>query len=243
MLTNTSRGDVMLVSYRGRISAEGPPACPGADRHPRQEGAIGVPVPANDGALARLWARAAVGCFKVFGAGERGAVRGRQMLRDRMSARRRRVSAGTEIRRRFPLLACFGLAVAVALAGCGGAAHRPAAQAPAPTATRTQPGAADWYCLSAGERREMFVLRGPAPTAWRPWPSGPGTLPWSLLTRFPVRCASGGPTRVRLPPLASGSSPSTSTDTAPARPVTATTRARSPPRHGGHARTVPGRSS
>lgn len=74
MLTDTSRGDVMLVSYRRRISAEGPP---GADRHPRQEGAIGMPVPAIDGALARLRARTAVGCFKVFGAGERGAVRGR----------------------------------------------------------------------------------------------------------------------------------------------------------------------
>lgn len=34
MLTDRFCGDVMLVSYRGRIPAEGPPACPGADRHP-----------------------------------------------------------------------------------------------------------------------------------------------------------------------------------------------------------------
>jgi pimeloyl-ACP methyl ester carboxylesterase len=65
------------------------------------------------------------------------------------------------------------------LAGCGGDAHHPAAPssatrpsasaaaAPAPSATatsaaaRTSVGEADWYCLSAPERRAMFLLRGP----------------------------------------------------------------------------------
>ena len=67
----------------------------------------------------------------------------------------------------------LGLAAAVTLTGCGGGAHHPAAAtqsaAPTPTtapvtapaATRASVGAADWGCLSARERREMFVLHGP----------------------------------------------------------------------------------
>ena len=63
------------------------------------------------------------------------------------------------------------------LAGCGGAARHPApakqsaaptpvavptsVTAPAPAATRTPFGEADWGCLSTHERREMFVLPGP----------------------------------------------------------------------------------
>jgi predicted alpha/beta-hydrolase family hydrolase len=73
------------------------------------------------------------------------------------------------------LPASLGLAAAITLAGCGGDAHHPVAPspatrpsataAPAPSATATLPrnsvGAADWYCLSAPERRAMFVLYGP----------------------------------------------------------------------------------
>jgi pimeloyl-ACP methyl ester carboxylesterase len=73
------------------------------------------------------------------------------------------------------LPASFGPAAAMALAGCGGTAHHPAAPSPAtrpsaaaapsvtatPAVTRTSIGAADWYCLSAPERRAMFLLRGP----------------------------------------------------------------------------------
>jgi pimeloyl-ACP methyl ester carboxylesterase len=67
----------------------------------------------------------------------------------------------------------LGLAAAVTLAGCGGGTHHPAAAkqsaaatptvAPvtAPTATQASVGAADWGCLSARERREMFILHGP----------------------------------------------------------------------------------
>jgi pimeloyl-ACP methyl ester carboxylesterase len=69
--------------------------------------------------------------------------------------------------------ACLGLAVAAALAGCGTApvqhADRAPVTAPAasaapavtPDAAPTAFGAADWYCLSARERRAMFVLHGP----------------------------------------------------------------------------------
>jgi pimeloyl-ACP methyl ester carboxylesterase len=65
----------------------------------------------------------------------------------------------------------LSLAAAAVVAGCGAPAHRPAATrsppAPAPvaaatpTAPRDSVGAADWYCLSAPERRAMFLLRGP----------------------------------------------------------------------------------
>jgi pimeloyl-ACP methyl ester carboxylesterase len=73
-----------------------------------------------------------------------------------------------------PSSAGLGLAAAIALAACGGAHHAVAAKpsaaptpaapvaAPTPTATRTLVGAADWGCLNARERREMFVLHGPA---------------------------------------------------------------------------------
>jgi pimeloyl-ACP methyl ester carboxylesterase len=67
--------------------------------------------------------------------------------------------------------AWLSLAAVAAVAGCGGPAHHPAAtRSPAapvptaaatPTATRASLGAADWYCLSASERRAMFPLRGP----------------------------------------------------------------------------------
>jgi pimeloyl-ACP methyl ester carboxylesterase len=75
------------------------------------------------------------------------------------------------------LSASLGLAAAIALAGCAGDAHHPAASSPAarpsaaaapapsatatPSVTRTSVGAADWYCLSASERRAMFLLHGP----------------------------------------------------------------------------------
>lgn len=66
--------------------------------------------------------------------------------------------------------ACFGLAAAAALAGCGTTPGRHAARPPVtapsapavvPDATPTAAGEADWYCLSARERRKMFVLHGP----------------------------------------------------------------------------------
>jgi pimeloyl-ACP methyl ester carboxylesterase len=59
--------------------------------------------------------------------------------------------------------ACLTLVAAVTLAGCStptGHQTVPASVA-IPTATRTSFGAADWYCLSARERGEMFVLDGP----------------------------------------------------------------------------------
>jgi pimeloyl-ACP methyl ester carboxylesterase len=66
--------------------------------------------------------------------------------------------------------AWLSLAAAAMVAGCA-PAHQPAATrspaAPAPvaaatpTAARASVGAADWYCLSAPERRAMFLLRGP----------------------------------------------------------------------------------
>jgi predicted alpha/beta-hydrolase family hydrolase len=77
------------------------------------------------------------------------------------------------------LPASLGLAAAMTLAGCGGDANHPAAPspaarpssssaaAPAPSATATPAvtqnsiGEADWYCLSARERRAMFLLHGP----------------------------------------------------------------------------------
>ena len=81
--------------------------------------------------------------------------------------------------RGWPMLpAGLGLAAAMALAGCGGDARQPAASlptpsrssvsAPAPSAPatpavrRNSVGAADRYCLSAPERRAMFLLHGPA---------------------------------------------------------------------------------
>jgi pimeloyl-ACP methyl ester carboxylesterase len=69
--------------------------------------------------------------------------------------------------------ACLTLTAAVTLAGCGAAAHHPPASAhatgrpataPTPAATRTPFGAADWACLDARERREVFVLYGPGHT-------------------------------------------------------------------------------
>jgi len=66
-----------------------------------------------------------------------------------------------------PGLASVGLAAAVTLAGCGGSAQHPATAKPSPAptatpiATRPPVGAADWGCLSARERREMFILHGP----------------------------------------------------------------------------------
>ena len=79
------------------------------------------------------------------------------------------------IRGWLPSSAGLGLAVVVTLAGCGGGAHHPAASPPVtrpsaapmpaaaatPAPARTQVGAVDWGCLSARERREMFVLHGP----------------------------------------------------------------------------------
>jgi pimeloyl-ACP methyl ester carboxylesterase len=79
------------------------------------------------------------------------------------------------------LPASLGLAAAMALAGCGGDGHQPAASLPTPgwssvsapapsaaatpavtpTVTRNSVGAADWYCLSSPERRAMFLLPGP----------------------------------------------------------------------------------
>jgi len=80
------------------------------------------------------------------------------------------------------LPASLGLAAAMALAGCAGGAHHAAAPSPAapspaattsaatapappvtatPAVTQTSVGAADWYCLSAPERRAMFLLHGP----------------------------------------------------------------------------------
>ena len=74
------------------------------------------------------------------------------------------------------LPASLGLAAAMTLAGCAGAAHHPAAPSPAtkpsaaapapsvtatPAVTPTSVGVADWYCLSAPERRAMFLLPGP----------------------------------------------------------------------------------
>jgi len=78
------------------------------------------------------------------------------------------------------LPASLGLAAAITLARCGGDARHPSAPSPtampsattapappAPSATATPAGtqssfgAADWYCLSAPERRAMFLLHGP----------------------------------------------------------------------------------
>lgn len=58
---------------------------------------------------------------------------------------------------------CLGLAASVALAGCGNVTRGQAAPAhpAAPTAARAPVGAADWQCLSARERAQMFVLDGP----------------------------------------------------------------------------------
>lgn len=75
----------------------------------------------------------------------------------------------TGVRRWLPPPTCLGLVAAVTLAGCGTPTRRqaalPSVATPAatatPTATRTPVGAADWPCLSARERREMFVLDGP----------------------------------------------------------------------------------
>jgi pimeloyl-ACP methyl ester carboxylesterase len=56
-----------------------------------------------------------------------------------------------------------GVAATVLLVGCGASTGRQAGAAPAttPQATRVPVGAADWYCLTGRERREMFVLAGP----------------------------------------------------------------------------------
>jgi pimeloyl-ACP methyl ester carboxylesterase len=91
------------------------------------------------------------------------------------------------IRRWLPPPACLCLAATAALAGCGtntgrpGAGVFPATPAAAPSAAATRPGTApatpaatpeaspgpigavDRPCLSAAERRKMFVLNGPGP--------------------------------------------------------------------------------
>ncbi len=59
---------------------------------------------------------------------------------------------------------CLVLVAAVTLAGCGVHAHHSQAAPPSvaiPTATQARFGEADWYCLSARERSEMFLLDGP----------------------------------------------------------------------------------
>src|SRR5262249_50138178 len=89
---------------------------------------------------------------------------------------RRRRRRG-EIRGWLMLPASLGLAAAMTLAGGGRDAPPPAAPSPAtrpspsaaaapsatatPAVTRTSVGEADWYCLSARERRAMFLLHGP----------------------------------------------------------------------------------
>src|SRR5262249_18836148 len=69
--------------------------------------------------------------------------------------------AGT--RRWLAAAASLALAATAALAGCGGSAPHPAAPAHSatPAATRPPPGAADWPCLNARERSQMFMLDGP----------------------------------------------------------------------------------
>src|SRR5215467_8656060 len=107
---------------------------------------------------------------------QRRGARGRQRRRRELPGPRWRRSRG-EARGWLMLPASLGLAAAMALAGCAGGAHHaaapspaapsPAATAPAPAVTatpavtQTSVGAADWYCLSAPERRAMFLLHGP----------------------------------------------------------------------------------
>jgi pimeloyl-ACP methyl ester carboxylesterase len=59
---------------------------------------------------------------------------------------------------------CLALVTAVTLAGCGAhARHSQTAPPPivTPTATQARFGTADWSCLNARERSEMFPLDGP----------------------------------------------------------------------------------
>jgi pimeloyl-ACP methyl ester carboxylesterase len=59
---------------------------------------------------------------------------------------------------------CLALAAAVTLAGCGAHARQTQAAPPStagPAATPAGIGQADWYCLNARERAEMFALDGP----------------------------------------------------------------------------------
>jgi alpha/beta superfamily hydrolase len=86
-----------------------------------------------------------------------------------MDGQQRRRWSRSGIRRRLPPLTCLSLIAAVTVAGCGTATRRQAppasvatpAQTATPAGTRTPAGAADWPCLSARERRDMFVLDGP----------------------------------------------------------------------------------
>lgn len=115
-------------------------------------------------------------CRDLPGPGRRRGLPGPRLRRRGLPGLRRRRGCGGV--RGWPMLpAALGLAAAIALAGCGGDAHHPAASSPAaspsaaaapapsatatPTVTRTSVGEADWYCLSASERRAMFLLRGP----------------------------------------------------------------------------------
>jgi len=102
-------------------------------------------------------------------------------VRNSCGSCRARGGPGGGVRGLLQLSAWLGLAAAAAVAGsgCGAPAHHPAATrspsapvppvaatpaaAATPTATRASVGAADWYCLSASERRAMFLLRGPGP--------------------------------------------------------------------------------
>jgi pimeloyl-ACP methyl ester carboxylesterase len=59
---------------------------------------------------------------------------------------------------------CLALVAAVTLVGCGAHARHSQTVPPsraAPTATQARFGETDWYCLSARERSQMFLLDGP----------------------------------------------------------------------------------
>ena len=114
-------------------------------------------------------------CRDLPGPGRRRGLPGPRLRRRGLPGPGRRHGRGGI--RGWPMLpASLGLVAAITLAGCGGA-HHPADPSPAarpsataalapsatarPTLSRNPVGAADWYCLSASERRAMFLLRGP----------------------------------------------------------------------------------
>src|SRR5499427_7972956 len=118
-------------------------------------------------------------CRDLPGPGRRRGLPGPQLRRRGLPGPGRRRGRGGI--GGWPMLpASLGLAAAITLAGCGGDARHPSAPSPtampsattapappAPSATATPAGtqssfgAADWYCLSAPERRAMFLLHGP----------------------------------------------------------------------------------
>lgn len=140
---------------------------------------------------------------------------------------------------------CLALVAAVTLAGCGAHARHSQAAPPSkatPTVTQARFGEADWYCPNARERSAMFPLDGPGHERLAALSIGTGRVAVILAHSQAARCVNGGRTHDRSPPV-SGSSPSTSTDPGRARQAVVTTRAKSWPRAGGHAITVPGRLS